>query len=131
MSCVYTKYTKCKGSLLLTDTIEWLGLERTLKIIQFQLLCHGQGHLSLDKAGQGPIQTGLEQLQGWGTSPGSLCQCLSSLMVKNFFLTFNLNLSSFSLKLLPLVLSLHVLVKSHPPIQAMFPLLYWQMNHRV
>lgn len=26
MSCVYTKYTKCKGSLLLTDTIEWLGL---------------------------------------------------------------------------------------------------------
>lgn len=28
--------------------IEWFGLERTLKIIQIQCLCLGQGHLSLD-----------------------------------------------------------------------------------
>lgn len=28
--------------------MEWLGLERTLKTISFQALCHGQGHLPAD-----------------------------------------------------------------------------------
>jgi len=42
---------------------------------------------------------------------GNLFQCLTTLRVKNLFPISNLNLPSFSLKPLPLVLSLHVLVK--------------------
>ena len=49
--------------------IEWLGLEWTPKIIMFQPSCQRQGHqppdLVLDQVAQGPIQTGLEHLQGW------------------------------------------------------------------
>jgi len=48
-------------------------------------------------------------------SLGNLCQCLNTLTVKNFFLVSNLNLPSVSLKPLPLVLSLHALVKSPCP----------------
>jgi len=48
-------------------------------------------------------------------SLGNLGQCLTTLRVKNFFLVSNLNLPSFSLKPLPLVLSLHALVKG--PLQ--------------
>jgi len=48
-------------------------------------------------------------------SLGSLGQGLPTLTVKDFFLTSNLNLLSFSLKPLPLVLSLHALVKSPSP----------------
>lgn len=42
---------------------EQFWLERTLRTIQFQLLCNGQGHLPLDQAAQGPSQPGLEHLQ--------------------------------------------------------------------
>jgi len=45
----------------------------------------------------------------------SLCQCFTTLMVKNFFLISNLNLPSFSLEPFRLVLSLHTLVKSPSP----------------
>ncbi|PKU40142.1 hypothetical protein llap_9553 [Limosa lapponica baueri] len=45
--------------------IERLELEGTLKTIEFQPLCHGQGHLPLDKVSQSPIQPGLEHFQGW------------------------------------------------------------------
>jgi len=48
-------------------------------------------------------------------SLGSLGQGLTTLTVKNFFLILNLNLPSFSLKPLPLVLSLHVLTKTPSP----------------
>jgi len=48
-------------------------------------------------------------------SLGSLGQGLTTLMVKDFFLTSNLNLLSFSLEPVPLVLSLHILVKSPSP----------------
>jgi len=48
-------------------------------------------------------------------SLGSLCQCLTTLMGKNFFLISHLNLPSFSLEPFPLVLSLHTLVKSPSP----------------
>jgi len=44
-------------------------------------------------------------------SLGNLCQCLTTLIVKNFFFISHLNLPFFSLKPLPLVLSLHALVK--------------------
>jgi len=46
--------------------IEWLRLGGTLKITQFQLLCHGQGCPPPDQASQDPIQPILENLQGWG-----------------------------------------------------------------
>ncbi|KAK4810921.1 hypothetical protein QYF61_013329 [Mycteria americana] len=45
------------------------------------------------------------------TSLGNLFQCLITLIVKKFFLISNLNLLSFSLKPLPLILSLQALVK--------------------
>jgi len=43
-------------------------------------------------------------------SLGNLFQCLTTLIVKNFFLRSNLNLPTFSLKPLLLVLSVHALV---------------------
>jgi len=50
--------------------IEWPGLEGTSRIIKLQPLCHRQGHqpphLILGQAAQGPIQPGLEHLQGRG-----------------------------------------------------------------
>jgi len=49
--------------------IEWLGLEGTSRIIKFQLPCLRQGHQPLhlvqNQVAQGPIQPGLENLQGW------------------------------------------------------------------
>jgi len=55
--------------------------------------------------------------EGASTAPlGNLFQCLTTLIVKKFFLISNLNLPSFSLKPLPLaLLSLHAHVKSHAP----------------
>ena len=50
--------------------IEWLGLEGTSSIIKLQPPHHRQScqtpHLILDQAAQGPLQPGLERLQGWG-----------------------------------------------------------------
>jgi len=50
--------------------IEWLGLEGTSRIIKLQPRHHRQGfqppHFILDQAAQGPIQPGLEHLQGRG-----------------------------------------------------------------
>jgi len=46
--------------------IEWFGLEGTLKIIEFQPPCCGQGHLPLDRVAQIPIQPDLEHFQGGG-----------------------------------------------------------------
>ena len=47
------------------------------------------------------------------TSLGNLFQCLTTLTVKNFFLTSSLNLPFSSLKPFPLVLSLPVLIKNN------------------
>lgn len=45
-------------------------------------------------------------------SLGSQCQCFTNLTVKHFFLMNNLNISSFSLETLLLVLLLHAFVES-------------------
>ena len=96
-------------------------LEGTSRIMNLQTLCHMQGHqpphLILDQAAQGPIQLGLEHLQGRGIHnlSGSLFQHLTALTVKNFPLTSNLNLSSFNLKPFPLVLLLSTLPYSWVP----------------
>jgi len=64
-----------------------------------------------------PSSLGLNTAREGATraSLGNLGQHITTLTVKNFFLISNLNLPSFSLKLLPLVLSLCVLVKSPSP----------------
>jgi len=46
--------------------MEWLELEWTLKTIKVPTPCHGQGYHPPAQAAQGPIQAGLEHLQGWG-----------------------------------------------------------------
>ena len=76
-----------------------------------------QGHLPLDQAAHSPIQPGLECFQGGAStaSLGNLFQCLTNTTVKNFFLISSLNLPSFSLKPLPLVLSLPALIRSPSP----------------
>ena len=62
-----------------------------------------------------------------GASTASLGNlCFTTLKVKNLFLISNLNLPSFSLKTLPLVLSLHALVKSPSPSFLEAPLMYWK-----
>jgi len=54
----------------------------------------------------------------------NLCQCLTTLTVKNFFLLSYLNLPSFILKPLPLVLSLCALVTSPSPAFLQAPFRY-------
>jgi len=49
------------------------------------------------------------------TSLGNLCQCFTTLMVKNFFLLSSLNVPSLSLKPLLLVLSQQTLLKRFSP----------------
>lgn len=44
------------------------------------------------------------------TSPGNLCQGLSTFTVKNFFLIFNLDLPSFSLNLFPFIIHIDMSV---------------------
>lgn len=93
-------------------TIQWPGLEGRSKITSFQTHCHELGHLPLDHVGQSPNPTwpGYYSKSGETTTfLGSLFQCFITPTIKNFFLVFNLNLPSSTLKSLSLVLSLHVL----------------------
>lgn len=72
----------------------WVG--RDIKAPRASIPCHVHGHHTPTQAAQD-----LEHLQGWGAtaSLGSL----GTLVVKDFLISV-LNLPSFSLKLLPLVL---------------------------
>ena len=56
--------------------------------------CCVQGCQPPDQAAQSHIQPGLECLQGWGIHSllGQPVQCVTTLWVKNFLLTSNLNL---------------------------------------
>ena len=101
---------------------EWPGLEGTSRIMKLQPPRHRQNHqpphLILDQAAQGPIQPGLEHLQGWTGHPQPLwaaCSSTSALIVKSFSLILNQNLFSFNLKPFPLVLLLSPLSKSCLP----------------
>jgi len=115
--CLYNLFLKAPIGLDHHRMTEWFGLEGTLLIIQFQHSCHRQGHLPLDQVAQSPVQPALNTArEGAATaSLGNLCQGLTTLIVKNFFLISNLNLPSFSLKPLSLVLSCHALVESPSP----------------
>ena len=76
------------------------------------LLCE-RGHLPLDQVAQSPIQPGLEHFQGAGIHNFSrqLVPVPHNTHGKEFLMS-NLKLPSFSLKTLPLVLSLQALFKS-------------------
>ena len=63
-------------------------------------------------------------------SLGNLCQCLTILIVKNFFIS-NLNLFSFSLKPFPLVLSQQTLLKSPSVSFLQPPFRYWMCKHKL
>jgi len=93
-----------------------LGWKRPLKAIVVQLPAMNRDAPSSISA-HSPVQPNLQCLQGRGTttSLGNLHQCLTALSVKNFFLIFNLNLSAFSSKPFPLVLSQQILLKSLSP----------------
>ena len=56
--------------------IEWLSLEVTSQPM-LPNPCHEQGCPPPAQAAQGPIQPGLERLQGWGTT-ASLGSCASA-----------------------------------------------------
>jgi len=82
-------------------------LEGTSKPIQFQPPCPWLAGLPPSSSGcPGPRPTYPWMPQGWSNHSfsGQLCQDLTALWVKNFFLISNRNLPSFSLKPLFLVL---------------------------
>jgi len=95
--------------------IEQLGLEGTLKPIQFQPAAIGTDISPQIRLPRDPssLITNTSR-DGASTVLGSLLQGLTTLIVKNFLLS-HLNLSSFSLKPLSLILSLQVLVKHLSP----------------
>ena len=83
---------------------EWLGVDRTSKIIWFQPPFCGQGcqplNQALDQRAQGPIQPGLEHLQGQSVHnlSGQLVPTPHHLLSVKFPPQSNINLPSFSLK---------------------------------
>jgi len=82
-------------------------LEGTFRGHLVQALSNDQQHLQLDQVSQSPIQSDLECFQGWGIYhlSGQPVPVFHHPQCKNLFLTAGLNLPSFSLKLLPLVVS--------------------------
>ena len=84
--------------LFLYWIIEWLRLEGTLKIIQFQPSAMGRAATHQIRLPRAPFNLTLNvSRDGTATaSLGSLCQFLTTLSVKNFFLPSNLILFSFS-----------------------------------
>jgi len=76
--------------------------------------CNKQGHLQLHQVLRTPYSLTLSVHRDGASTPslGNLCHCLTTLMVKDFFLISSLNLPSFSLKSFPLVLSQQALLKS-------------------
>jgi len=94
--------------------LEWFGLGRTLKTIRFHPPAMGRDTTHQTKLPRAPSNLGLSASSD-GTSTAPLhgqCQCLTTLIMQNFFLISNLNVSSSSLKPLLLVLLLHYLRKS-------------------
>ena len=99
---------------------EWFGLEGASKPTQPNP-CRGQGCPPPAQAAQGPIQPGLERLQGWGTT-ASLGSCASASLPSDFPLISHLHYPSSSLKSFPLVPSLSDFYKVHLPPLYKLPL---------
>ena len=88
----------------------WFG--RDLKYHLVPTPCFGQGYQPLDQTVQELIKPGFELLYGWGIhnfSGQPVPVHHQSHTAKNFFLTFNLKHTSFSLNLFPLIVVVGVL----------------------
>lgn len=106
-------------SFRITESQTGLGWKGPLKIVYFQLSWHEQGHLPLDKS---PIQTDVELFQLWSINKFSgkslpVYHHLHGkyiyiyLYLKNIYLSYIPKETTFSLKLLTLILLLQDLVK--------------------
>jgi len=96
--------------------IELFQLGGILKSHLVQLPCNEHGHLQLDQVLQvlrapSSLTLSVSRDRTFTTSLGNLCQCLTTLAVKNFLLISNTNISSFSLGTFPLTLSQQTLQK--------------------
>lgn len=60
-------YSDVLFRLTVAVQIHKIGLERILKIIQFQSPCHEQRHLQIDQVALSPIHPGLKHFQNWGS----------------------------------------------------------------
>ena len=88
----------------ITESLELKGIFKGRLV---QLPYNKQGHLQLDQVlrAQSSLTLSVSK-DGASTVPlDNLCQCLTALTVKDFYLTSNLNLSSLDLKPFPHVLS--------------------------
>ena len=111
-------------------TTEWL--EGTLKPTQTQPLPWARlPPTSSGCPGLYPTWPWTPPGMGHHSFSGQLRQGLTTLQVKNFFLTSNLNFSSFSLKPLTLVLSLSDCVTNRFPSCLWAPFKYWMTTTEV
>lgn len=94
---------------------EWIGLEATLETIQFQLLCHRQGHQPLDQSAPSPVQpVPLSKLN----TIGHLCQesVIRAAPKMKSLLTRNEVSCNFSSTVLPI----HTALLDDPKVLTMF-----------
>lgn len=103
-------------------------LEVTLRISQIQPAAVGSADNHQLRLPRVPSSLALSASSDMAStaSPGSFFQYLTTLFVKNFLLTPNLNLPSFSLKPLSLVLSISNCIKSLSPSCLQDPYKYWK-----
>ena len=80
----------------------------------FRLACNEQSHLQLHQVLRVPSNLTLHVSRDGASSASlsNLCQYLTTIIVKSFFLMSNLHLLSFSLKQFPFVLSQQTLLKN-------------------
>lgn len=89
--------------IIITESFE---LEGTLNDYLMQLPCNAHGHPQLHKVLRAPSpDPGYLQGRGITAFLGSLCDCLTALIIKDFFLISNLNVLRSGSKPFPLVLS--------------------------
>lgn len=113
--------------------IEQFGFKGTFNSHLDQLTCNEQGHLQLRQGVQSFSQPDLEHFQGWGIYdfPAQPVPAFHHLIVKkNFLFASYLNLLSFSLKPLPLVLLLEAQLKSLSSFFLQAPCTYWKVAVR-
>ena len=105
---------------------EWFGLEGTFGGHLAQLPAMSRDVFNWVRLLRAPSNLTLNVLRDGAstTSLGNLCQCFTTCIVKNFFLTPILNLPSFSLETSPLFLSQQALLKSLSPSFLQTPFKY-------
>ena len=95
--------------------------------------CNEQGQPQLHQVLRAPssLTLGVSRDGAPTTSPGNLCQCLTTLIVKAFFLISNINLLPLSLQQFPLALSQQTLLKSLFPSYSPFWVLRGHLRSQV